>query len=102
MRLGVSARNAGAGACGRWAAGAEAWARGLGVRGRCGNWAGGGVGARAAQERALERRDSGDAGSKATCGGTKRWLATRRTQEELWWEASARDAGTRWPYRGRS
>jgi hypothetical protein len=26
----------------------------------------------------------------------------RHAQEELWWRAIARDAGTRWPYRGRS
>jgi hypothetical protein len=63
--------------------------------GERGSWAGAGVGASAAQEWALERRDSGDVGSEAARGGTKRWLATRRAPEELWWKASARDAGTR-------
>jgi hypothetical protein len=63
--------------------------------GERGSWAGVGVAASAAQERALERRNSGDAGSEAARGETKRWLATRHAQEELWWKASARDAGTR-------
>jgi hypothetical protein len=62
-------------------------------------------GTRATQEQeqhATVCAGASSAGSEAVHGGTKRWLVTRRAQEELWWKASARDAGTRWPYRGRS
>jgi hypothetical protein len=91
----ASGRAEAGGVCRCWVAGAEVWARGLGACGRCWSRAGAGVGASAAQQRALERRALGDAGNEAARGGTKRWLATRRTQEELRWKASARDAGTR-------
>jgi hypothetical protein len=62
-------------------------------------------GTRATQEqehRAMACAGASSTGSEAMRAGTKRWLATRRALEELWWKASARDVGTRWPYRGHS
>jgi hypothetical protein len=42
-------------------------------------------------------------GSWARAGNAGvRHAEQRHAQEELWWRAVARDAGTRWPYRGRS